>query len=89
MIRVLVTQVILFLLPFLMYAGYLFLTKKLNRQAFIDAPRYWLIMAGIVFSLIGFVILSQINNNPVNGVYIPTHYDENGVLIPGQVKGAE
>ncbi|SNY91480.1 hypothetical protein SAMN04515647_1703 [Cohaesibacter sp. ES.047] len=88
MIRVFVTQLILFLLPFLLYGGYLFLTRKMNKQAFIDAPRYWLIMAGIALSLGGFVVLSQINNNPVGGTYIPTHY-ENGVLVPGQVKGSE
>ena len=88
MIRVLLTQLILFLLPFAIYAGYLFLTKKMNRQAWIDAPRYWLIVAGLVTSIAGFLFMSQINNNPLGGTYIPAHM-EDGKLVPGQFKGAE
>ncbi|TLP48299.1 MULTISPECIES: DUF6111 family protein [Cohaesibacter] len=88
MIRVLITQVILFLLPFLLYAGYLFLTQKLNRQAWIDAPRYWLIVTGLVFTLAGFLIMSQINNNSPGGTYVPAHFD-NGVVVPGEFKRAE
>lgn len=83
MIRVLLTQLVLFLLPFLLYGGYLFLTKKLNRQAWIDAPRYWLVMAGLAVSVAGFAYMSQINNNPTGGVYVPAHM-ENGKVVPGQ-----
>jgi hypothetical protein len=88
MIRVFISQLVLFLLPFLIYAGYLFLTKKMNRQAFIDAPRYWLILSGLGLSIIGFLVLSQIDNKPLGGVYIPAHM-ENGTLVPGQVKVPE
>lgn len=88
MIRVIVTQLILFLLPFLIYGGYLFLTRKLNRQAWIDAPRYWLVMAGLFFSVIGFLVLSQVGNNPLGGTYVPAHY-EDGKLIPGQIRPKE
>nr|WP_321443781.1 DUF6111 family protein [uncultured Cohaesibacter sp.] len=88
MIRILITQIILFLLPFLLYAGYLFLTRKLNRQAWIDAPRYWLIMAGLVCTLIGFLFLSQIDNNPPGETYIPAHI-ENGEVVPGEFKRAK
>ena len=88
MIRVLITQLILFLLPFLIYAGYLFLTKKLNRRAWIDAPRYWLILSGLVVTLIGFVFMSQIHNNPLGSTYIPAHI-ENGIVVPGAFEKAE
>jgi hypothetical protein len=84
MVRVIITQLLLFLLPFLAYAAYLFLTKKLHRKVWIDAPRYWLVIAGFVCSLIGFGVLAMINNNPTGGTYIPAHYKD-GVLIPGQI----
>ncbi len=83
MIRVLLTQLVLFLLPFLLYAGYLFLTKKLHKRAWIDAPRYWLVMAGLVVSVAGFAYMSQTNNNPSGRVYVPAHI-ENGKVVPGQ-----
>lgn len=85
MIRVIVTQVILFLLPFLLYGGYLFLTRKMNRRAWINAPRYWLVMSGLFLSVVGFIVLSQLDNNPLGGTYVPAHY-EDGKLIPGQIK---
>ena len=85
MIRVLITQVILFLLPFILYAAYLFLTRKIHKRAWIDAPRYWLVLAGVVFSLIGFITMSLVNNNPLNGTYVPAHF-EGGKVIPGQIK---
>ncbi len=88
MIRVLITQLILFLLPFILYAGYLFLTNKLNKQAWIDAPRYWLIMSGLVVTVVGFLVMSQIHNNPLGGTYIPAHI-ENGVVVPGVFKRNE
>ena len=88
MVRVFITQLILFLLPFLVYAGYLFLTNKMNRQAWIDAPRYWLVVTGLVASLVGVLIMSQIGNNELGGTYIPAHL-ENGILVPGQIRGAE
>ena len=88
MIRVLLTQLLLFLLPFIMYAGYLFLNQRLHKRAWIDAPRYWLVLSGLALSLIGFFVMSQINNNPLGGTYIPARY-ENGEVIPGHIKGAE
>lgn len=88
MIRILITQIILFLLPFILYAGYLFLTQKLHRQAWIDAPRYWLIIAGLVCTVGGFLVMSQIDNNPVGGTYVPAHI-ENGVVVPGEFKRVE
>ncbi|PLW79168.1 DUF6111 family protein [Cohaesibacter celericrescens] len=88
MIRIIFTQLILFLLPFLVYAGYLFLTNKMHRKAWIDAPRYWLVIAGLVVSVFGFLFMSQINNNPLGGTYVPAHM-ENGKLIPGQIKAPE
>ncbi|MCT4654274.1 MAG: DUF6111 family protein [Cohaesibacter sp.] len=84
MIRVIITQLILFLLPFLIYWAYLFFTRKLNKRAWIDAPRYWLVVAGLVTSLVGLGIMSVINNNPTGGTYVPAHY-EDGVLIPGTI----
>lgn len=84
MIRVFITQFLLFLLPFLAYAAYLFLTKRLHRKVWIDAPRYWLVVAGFLCSLVGFAVLALINNNPTGGTYIPAHYKD-GVLIPGQI----
>lgn len=88
MIRVIITQLILFLLPFLIYAGYLFLTQKLHKQAWIDAPRYWLVMAGLGISLIGFVVMSVIDNNPLGDTYIPAHLVD-GKVVPGEFKSAE
>lgn len=85
MIRILLTQLFLFLLPFIAYAAYLFLSKKMNRQAWVDAPRYWLIMAGLAVSLTGFMILTQVNNNPTGGVYVPAHM-EDGKLVRGKIK---
>ncbi|WP_316860326.1 DUF6111 family protein [uncultured Cohaesibacter sp.] len=88
MIRVFITQGILFLLPFLVYAGYLFLTNKMHRKAWIDAPRYWLVLAGLGLSLAGFIVMSLVNNHSLDGTYIPAH-EENGKVIPGQIKDAK
>jgi len=82
--RVILMNLLFFLLPFLGYAGYLIIRKgridaeeALNSKAF-----YWLVAAGALSMVVGLVALATFDIGTPSAVYEPAKY-EDGVLKPG------
>ena len=87
MIRPVFTEMALFLLPFVVYAVFLWAT----RAGVLDAsswslPRLaWLVMAALALMVGSFVGLAQFGGAPPRSTYVPAHVDA-GQLQPGETK---
>ena len=78
MIRLILLQLGLFLLPFLCF----WLWVKLGRR--LDAPRptFWLVIAGLVCAIAGFIVVGAVGNGEPGGDFVPTR-QEDGRLLRG------
>jgi hypothetical protein len=88
MIRVVIENVLLFLLPAAMYAGYVLLIRRgatSAGQEINDAPLVWLFIAGAVLVVATLVFYGSTSGGKPGQVYIPPHM-ENGRIAPGQMK---
>jgi heme/copper-type cytochrome/quinol oxidase subunit 3 len=83
MIRVIITQLILFALPFVAFFAYKAATSGWTgaRVAATGRVTFYLIMAGAALVIAGFVYFAVSGHEPT-GVYVPTQYRD-GELIPG------
>lgn len=84
MVRIVIIQLILFLLPFIGWAIFLFVTRGLTAtrsQYFIGPMPYWLAVAGLALSITGFLTLG-VTSQRDDGVYHPLVF-EDGKLVPG------
>ena len=87
MIRTGLTEFLLFLTPFAIYAAFLFAT----RAGVLD-PKSWpvrhvmgLAIAALLLVIGSFVYLAHFSGAPVGTTYVPAHM-ENGRLVPGAYK---
>jgi hypothetical protein len=87
MIRPAFTEIGIFLIPFAVYAMFLFATRS-----GMLAPSSWpmhviakLVLGSLILVVISFVLLAQFRGAPPNSTYIPAHI-ENGKLVPGVEK---
>jgi len=87
MIRPVFTEIGLFLTPFAIYAGFLFMTR-----AGIWQPSAWtlrrlavLLVASFVLMLGSFLILAQFSGSPPGSTYVPAHV-EGGKFVPGATR---
>ncbi|MDQ0313885.1 DUF6111 family protein [Amorphus orientalis] len=84
MVRVILVQLILFLLPFIGWAIFLAVTRGLSdarASYFIGPMPYWLAVAGLILSIAGFLALGVVGDQET-GVYHPLRF-EDGKLVPG------
>jgi hypothetical protein len=87
MIRPVLTEVALFLTPFVIYAIFLAAT----RSGVLDAKQWslgriiWLAIAALALVIGSFVVLAHFTSAPPGSTYTPAHI-ENGVLVPGQTQ---
>jgi Family of unknown function (DUF6111) len=84
MIRPALTEIGIFLIPFAVYALFLFATR-----AGVLAPASWpiqlvarLVLGSLVLVGASLIFLAQFSGSPPNSTYIPAHI-ENGKLVPG------
>jgi hypothetical protein len=84
MIRRLVYEVLLFLLPFALYAVYLRLTRDESQTRTRTHPWTVLFVSGLVLVAASLVILGLTEGAGRQGVYVPAHV-ENGTVVPGHV----
>ncbi len=83
MLRVALTHLILFLLPFFCYALWLWLTKRSQHpDRWAKGPLAWLTVTGLVFVIVGFLVMSTLNRGPEGTDYRPTQMKD-GVFVPG------
>jgi hypothetical protein len=87
MIRPALTEIGIFLIPFAVYALFLFATR-----AAVLAPASWpvqlvarLVLGSLILVGASLILLAQFSGSPPNSTYIPAHI-ENGKLVPGVEK---
>ena len=91
MIRPVLTEVAIFLIPFVAYALFLVATR-----AGVFASSSWpahliakLVLGSLLLVVISFVLLAHFSGAPPNSTYVPAHI-EDGKLIPGaEIRGVE
>ena len=87
MIRSILTQILLFLTPFAVYALFLYGTRSgvLKIESWPAKTVGWLTAAAVILVIAGFVTLGQIGYQPAGSTYVPPRM-EDGKLIPGHFK---
>ena len=87
MIRPVLTELVLFLLPFALYAVYLLATKAelLHPESWPMPTLVWLTIVAFVLMFGSFFVLAQWGGEPAGSRYVPAHM-ENGKLVPGTTK---
>jgi len=87
MIRPVLTELAIFLIPFVAYAIFLIATR-----AGVFTSSSWpahliakLVLGSLLLVVISFVLLAHFSGAPPNSTYVPAHI-ENGKLIPGVEK---
>jgi hypothetical protein len=87
MARTILTELLLFLVPFALYALVLYASRRDARDR-----EHWpvrrvasLAIAGFVLVIGGLLYFAHFDRAPTTGVYEPARY-EDGKLIPGRIK---
>ena len=86
MIRPVFTEVALFLLPFLVYATFLWASRTgvLEPSAWSPTHLAWLVIAALCLMVGSFVMLAEFGGAPARSTYVPAHVDD-GQLRPGVI----
>ena len=87
MIRPVLTELVLFLVPFALYAIMLWATRKgvLDRVNWPLTRVAWLLIAALVLMIGSFVVLAHWGGAPPGSTYIPAHM-EDGKFVPGETR---
>jgi hypothetical protein len=87
MIRPILTEILLFVTPFVVYALFLYATRAgvLHPESWPPKTLAWLTVAAVVLMVAGFVVLAQLDYHPAGSTYVPPHM-EDGRLVPGHFK---
>ncbi len=87
MIRPVLTEVGIFLIPFVIYAAYLLATR-----AGVFTQTSWplhivvkLAVGAFLLTILSLILLAHFSGAPPNSTYVPAHI-ENGKLVPGTGK---
>lgn len=87
MLRVLLINLFMFLLPFLLYVAYAYLVRRGQSPDSVlrGAPIKWLVVAGLGLALATLISLVTFSGSGTEGTYYPPRL-EDGVIKPGRVK---
>jgi hypothetical protein len=87
MIRPILTEIGIFLIPFAAYALFLIATRSgvLSSSSWPAHLIAKLVLASLLLVIVSFVMLAQFSGAPPNSTYIPAHI-ENGKLVDGAEK---
>ena len=87
MIRPILTEIVLFLTPFAIYAAFLVATRTglLQPSAWTMPRLAGLLIAALVLVVGSFLLLAQFSCAPPGSAYDPAHI-ENGKLVPGTTR---
>jgi ABC-type Fe3+ transport system permease subunit len=88
MIRVIIENFLLLLLPTLLYIAYIFLTGKKKgkgRQVLDDAPLLWLFLAGIAMAIGVLAVFGTVSQDGPGQAYRPPEFRD-GKIIPGRIE---
>lgn len=85
MLRIALIDILLFSLPFLLYAAYRVSVKgAAPADLWQGAPIFWLLAAGCGLLLVTMATLIQFSGGQPGGAYHPPTL-ENGIIKPGQI----
>jgi uncharacterized protein DUF6111 len=87
MIRPALTEIGIFLIPFAVYALFLFATRSglLIRSSWPVVVVARLLIGSLLLVVVSLIFLAQFSGAPPNSTYFPAHI-ENGKLVPGVEK---
>lgn len=87
MIRIILVNLLLLLLPMIVYFGYVYFKRREtpNAEILADAPIFWLLAGGAGLMLIALVVLGQWETGDPGGRYVPPQVKD-GVIIPGHIE---
>jgi hypothetical protein len=88
MIRIVIENILLFLLPFAMYVAYMLLTRRGTTSAgamINDAPLIWLFIAGAVLVVGTLIYYGSTSGGKPGQVYIPSRMKD-GQIEPGRME---
>ena len=89
MIRVVIENILLFLLPTAMYVGYVLLTRSNTSAGAVvnDAPLVWLFVVGALLVAATLIYYATVTPGGTPGqVYTPPRMGKDGRIEPGQLK---
>ena len=83
MIRPVLTEFALFLVPFVLYAAFLFATRAdvLHPDAWSWTVITWLTIAALVLVIGSFLVMAQFSGAPPGSTYVPSRI-EGGDVVP-------
>jgi hypothetical protein len=87
MIRPILTEIGLFLTPFVLYAAFLLATRAglLQSSAWTMRRLAALAIASLVLVIGSFVVLARFSGAPPGSTYVPAHIEE-GKFVPGATR---
>ena len=92
MIRIVIENILLLLLPTAMYVAYVLLTRKRDGEdkgkkpgVLDDAPLLWLFSAGVAMVIVVLVIFGKTDGGRPDQGYVPPSF-EDGKVKPGQMR---
>ncbi len=85
MIRRFLYELLLFLLPFALYAAYLRLSRRETFGLSGNHPWTMLFASGLILVAVSFLVLGLVEGAGQRGLYVPPHV-ENGQVVPGHVE---
>ena len=86
MIRIILVNLLLLMLPMLIYFGYVYLRKQEpNGEILSNAPIFWLLAGGAGLMLIALVVLGQWESGDPEGRYVPPQFKD-GIVVPGHIE---
>jgi hypothetical protein len=88
MIRVVIENIVLFLLPTAIYVTYVLLTRKRDATGGLldDAPFLWLMLAGTTLVLVVLIAFGSTTGGKPGQVYTPPSMTKDGRIDPGGLK---
>jgi cytochrome c oxidase assembly factor CtaG len=87
MIRPVLTEIILFVAPFVLYGVFLFATRAgiFDVESWPLSRIAWLTIAALLLVVGSFVYFAHFSGAPPGSAYVPAHL-ENGRLVPGTTR---
>ena len=84
MIRPVLTEIGIFLIPFVVYALFLVATRSglLTRSSWPVIVIGRLLVGSLLLVVLSLILLAQFTGSPPHSTYVPAHL-ENGKLVPG------
>lgn len=87
MIRAILTEVAVFLIPFVLYAAFLVVTRSalMHRSSWPLRVVGWLLLSALALVIVSLLLLVHYSGAPPGTTYVPAHI-EDGRLVPGVEK---